>query len=152
MLEVPAEGQSTVKLSSATIELEQAQAAASASLDSITPAVKSSAPKLVGLAGELGNMTMEEFRRLDRDPAAAAQKILQKIQTLAQESLEKRLDGIKSFRASPLQTTYVSLLGESFRTGKPVLDLAAAKRQGGENTLSPEEVRALLKINSQLNV
>jgi hypothetical protein len=152
MLEVPAEGQSTVKVSSATVKLEQTQAAAPSSLDSITPATKSSAPKLVGLVGELGSMNMEEFRRLDREPATAAQKILQKIQTLAQESLEKRLDGIKSFRASPLQTTYVSLMGESFRTGKPVLDLAAAKRQSGENTLSPDEVRALLQINSQLNV
>lgn len=148
LVEAQTEGQPTVKISSATAELDQIQAAASPALDSI----KSAAPKLMGLVGELGSLTMNEFRRLDQDPAKAAQKIMQKIQTLAQESLEKRLDGIKSFKASPLQTAYVSLVSESFRAGKPVLELAAEKRKSGENTLSPEEVRALVQISSQLNV
>ncbi|MBU1032823.1 MAG: hypothetical protein ABII13_04155 [Patescibacteria group bacterium] len=107
-------------------------------------------PRLMGLAGELGSITMDEFRRIDKNPEQAAQKLMQKIEILGQESPDKRMEGIKLFKASPLHSTYVSLVGESFRAGKPVFALADEKRKAGENTLSPDEIKAIIQLNSKL--
>ncbi len=108
-------------------------------------------PKLVGPAEELHNMTLATFRRLSSDPEEAATKIMEKIDTLGQESFEKRSAGIKAWQQSPLQRAYVSLVGESFRSGKPVTEIAEQKRTGGEDTLLPPEVAAIISLNSKLH-
>ncbi|MCI0479186.1 hypothetical protein L0Y59_01440, partial [Candidatus Uhrbacteria bacterium] len=136
-----------VKVSMPTIELAKAGATAPKTLDGMTYV----GPKLVGLVGELKALTVSEFRRLAKDPAQAAAKITQKIETLGQESFDSRIEGIRAFQSSPLQGAYMALVGESFKTGKPVAALAEEKRKAGEESLSADEVTAVVKMNSTLH-
>jgi hypothetical protein len=108
-------------------------------------------PRLVSLVDELKNITLSEFRRLAKDPQAAADKIFQKIETLGGESFEKRTQGVTALQSSPLQRSYLSLVGESFRQGKSVQELADAKRAAGEDDLSPAEISAVISLNSKLH-
>ncbi len=111
----------------------------------------SAGPKLMGLTGELSELSLTEFRRMAKTPDEAVEKILQKVETLGQESFERRVEGVRAFQASPLQGSYMALVAESFRSGKPVAALADEKRAKGENTLSPTEISAILTLNSKLH-
>jgi len=137
-----------VKVSMETVKLQQAQPPMKPRMDDV---VFTGGPKLVGLSGELSALTLAEFRRMGKDANAAAQKIMQKIETLGQESFEKRLDGIKAFQASPLQGQYVRLVTESFRQGRSVTDLAAQRTGAGKEELNPDEVAAIISLNSKLH-
>ncbi len=139
--------QPSIKVSPATIELSQAAIGARPSVDGIRYA----GPQLIGLVGELRALSVSELRRLSKDPKESMRKILQKIETLGQESFEKKVEGIRAFQQSPLQTAYLQLVGESFRSMKPVIALAEEKRKAGEDILSPEEIGAIIQLNSALH-
>ncbi len=113
--------------------------------------VKFGSPKLMSLIDELKQMTVSEFRRMAKNPDIAAQKILQKVETLSQESFEQRVRGIQAFQASALQQAYLALVSETFRLGKSVQEVADAKRVSGLDTLSPAEVSAVISLNSKLH-
>lgn len=136
-----------VKVSPATVELAQTAAAARPRMDGVTYG----GPQLVGLVGELKSLSVSEFRRLSKNPQEAAAKIRQKVETLAQESFEKKVEGVRAFQASPLQAAYMGLVGESFRTATPVVALAEEKRKAGGDTLSPDEIGAIIQLNSALH-
>lgn len=108
-------------------------------------------PRLTSLVDELKNISLSEFRRLAKDPQVAAQKVMQKIETLAQESFEKRVQGVQAWQASPMQQAYLALVGESFKQGKSVQDIAEAKRQAGEDVPSPADIAAVISLNSKLH-
>ena len=135
-----------VALSKASVDLQRVRLDQRPSLD----AVAFSSPQLMGLTGELRAMTLAEFRRLGRDSVEAERKVLQKIAILSQESFEKKLEGIRAFRGSPLQGVYLSLVSESLRLGRPVRSLAQEKRAAGQDVLSPEEITSMISINNQL--
>lgn len=148
---VPAAGRVArpeVKVSMETVKLQSAQQAMKPRMDDVTFA---GGPKLMGLSQELRQLTLAEFRRLGKDPEAAAQKILQKFDILGQESFEKRTEGIQAWQASPLQELYVRLVSESFAQAKPVVEVAEQKRASGVDTLQPEEVSAIIGLNSKLH-
>ncbi|MBI4139311.1 hypothetical protein HY479_04165 [Candidatus Uhrbacteria bacterium] len=136
-----------IAVSAETVKMARATAAPRPSVD----AVKFAGPQLFGLVGELGSMTVAEFRRLAKRPDEAVKKIQQKIDTLSQESFEKRIEGIRAYQASPLQAGYMTLVAESFRQGKPVAETAEEKRKAGEDTLSPDEIAAIVSLNSTLH-
>lgn len=147
-----------VKVSLATVQIQGAGTVPlKPKIDGVVPpapqvvGVVSPGPRLVGLMGELSELTLTDFRRMAKTPEQAVEKIAQKIETLAQESFEKRVEGIRAFQASPLQGAYMALVGESFRSGKPVATLADEKRAKGENTLSPAEVASIITLNSKLH-
>lgn len=136
-----------VRVSQATAELSQAARGAKPKVDGVAYA----APQLVGLVGELSLMSVAEFRRLSKNPQDAVRKITEKIETLGQESFEKRIEGVQALRNSPLQTAYLSLVGEGFRSGKPMTALAEEKRKAGQDTLSSDEIGAIVQLNSALH-
>lgn len=113
--------------------------------------VKFTSPKLTGLVDELKQVTLSEFRRMAKDPEGAAQKILQKIETLGQESFEKRVKGIQAWQQSPMQQAYLSLVSESFRQGKSVPEIAEVRHAAGQDSPSPAEVAAVISLNSKLH-
>lgn len=147
-----------VKVSLATAQMQTSAAVPlKPKIDGVVPpspqvvGAVSPGPRLVGLMGELSELTLTDFRRMAKTPDQAVEKIAQKIETLSQESFEKRVEGIRAFQASPLQGAYMALVAESFRTGKPVAALADEKRAKGENTLSPAEVASIITLNSKLH-
>ncbi len=107
---------------------------------------------LVGLAEELEGMTLAEFRRMAKDPDQAAEKILQKLDTLQQESFEQWTEGVIAWRRSPLQQLYLKLVAESFASGKPVAQLAQEKRTTDPEMPSAEELGALIELNSHVQL
>lgn len=138
---------STIKVSPATVVLSQAKTMAKPSMDGVVYG----GPQLVGLVGELKTFSLAEFRRLGKNPQDSIKKVQEKIETLAQESFEKRSEGVRAFQGSPLQASYMALVGESFRSGKPVVALAEEKRKAGTDTLSPDEIGAIIQLNSALH-
>lgn len=107
---------------------------------------------LVGLNEELAGMTMAEFRRLAKTPQDAAAKLLQKLQTLQEESFERWTEGVEAWRRSPLQQQYLKLITESFSSGKPVAQLVEEKRAIDPSLPSPEELSAIIQLNSQIQL
>lgn len=120
-----------------------ASSAPRASVDSVTAPVR-----LVGLTEELGDTTLETFRRMARSPADAAKKIIQKLDALKNESFERWTEGVQAWRASPLQQTYLQLVGDSFRAGRSVVELIEERRKSDSSVLTSEEVGAILEINA----
>lgn len=136
-----------VKISKATADLQQATATPRPRLDDI----KYAGPRLTGPIQELKSLTLAEFRRIAKDPELAAQKIIQRIEILGQESFEKRVEGIKAWQGCPLQRDYFKLVAESFRTGNPVAQVAETQRLAGQDVPTPAEIAAIISLNSKLH-
>jgi hypothetical protein len=136
-----------VKVSKATAEMMVTANAFKPRMDD----VKMASPRLTGPVQELRALTLSEFRRMAKDPTVAVQKILQKVEILHQESFERRVEGIRAFQESGLQQSYMALVAESFRTGKPISELADEKRSKGSDVPSPAELSAIISLNSKLH-
>jgi hypothetical protein len=108
-------------------------------------------PRLSGLVGELENMTMPQFRRLAVPPQDAIKKILERMDTLKQESFEQKVAGIRAWQSSPIMKIYLGLVAESFKTRKPLVQIAEEKRKVGEDSLTGDEVEAIIALNNQLH-
>ncbi len=137
-----------IKISKTTADMQaQVPVMAKPRLDD----VKYAPQKLSGPLQELKSMTLSEFRRLAKDPQVAAGKIIERIELLGQESFETRLLAIKAWQACPLQSAYMALVAESFKTGKQVALLAEDKRKAGADAPSPAELSAIISLNSKLH-
>lgn len=108
--------------------------------------------RLVGLDEELGSLTLAEFRRMAREPSAAAEKIFQKLDTLARESFQRWTEGVKSFRQSPLQQMYLRLVMESFAVGKTVAEILEDRRKKDPHLPTAEEIGAIIDLNSRIHL
>jgi len=137
-----------VKISTASAALQSAAPVGRPRLDDIAAY---GGPKLMGPVRELKNLTLSEFRRMGKTPELSAQKVMQKIDVLSQESFDRRVEGVRAWQVSPLQKDYMSLVQASFAAGKPVTQLAEDKRKAGEDVPSPEELAAIITLNSKLH-
>lgn len=108
--------------------------------------------KLTGLAEELENMNLEQFRRLSNDPIQASKQILQKLSTLKQENFESWTEGVAAWRRSPLQQMYLKLVAESFSKGKPVTELVEEKKDGAGSLPTAEELGAIIDLNGKIHL
>jgi hypothetical protein len=144
---MPAAKTPTVKVSVSTAQLMQQQGSPSSKVDGI----QSGAPKLQNLVGELANLSLAQFRRMGRTPSDAAQKILQRLDTLQTESFDKRVSGIRSWQESPVMKMYMALVTDSFKTGKSIVDMAEQQRNEGKDVLTQDEVKALIDLNTKLH-
>lgn len=106
--------------------------------------------KLTGLADELRAMDIEAYRRLSRDPKQAADKVVEKLETLKRESFDRWTDGVEAWRQSPLQQQYLRLVAESFGSGKPVAQLVEEKRKNDPRLPSAEELGAIIELNGKI--
>ncbi len=135
--------QKPIKVSKASIKME------------VTPKTMvdgvSSAPKLSGLSGELAGVTLAQFRRMGAKPEDAIKKVLDKLETLQQDSFENKVSGIRAWQESPLMKMYLGLVMESFKNKKPLVEIAEEKRKAGEDTLTRDEIEALITLNNQLH-
>ena len=107
---------------------------------------------LSGLAEELGNMNLEQFRRLSDNPNQATKQILQKLSTLQQESFESWTEGISAWRNSPMQRMYLTLVAESFTKGRTVTELVEEKKGSNGEMPTAEEIGAIIELNSNIHL
>ncbi|MCC6563578.1 hypothetical protein IT087_01665 [Candidatus Uhrbacteria bacterium] len=108
--------------------------------------------KLSSLADELRNMDIEAYRRLSRDPQQAAEKVLQKLETLKRESFERWTEGVEAWRQSTLQQQYLRLVTESFSSGRPVSELVEEKRKTDPRLPTAEELGSIIALNAKIQL
>jgi len=105
--------------------------------------------KLVGPLDELKNMNTINFRRLNKDPILAFNKIREKIDLIG-EDYSKRADAIKAWRSSPLNLLYLQIGEESIGNKKPINVIIEERKNAGKEFLSDKELEAIIELNRGL--
>jgi hypothetical protein len=108
--------------------------------------------RTVGPVDELGLLTVDDLRRLDRDPDVALTKVWGKFQSLAKESFALFAEGVKAWRHSPLYKLYVTMGTESMASGRAVDEVANARRIANQPTLTPNEFALIADFNRNLRL
>lgn len=101
--------------------------------------------KLYGPIEELGAFKIEDFRRLAKDPAEAANKISAKLDLLEDESLAKKAEGINALKASPLYKDYSEIMNQAIMAGKSIEQILAENPK-----MSAPEFKAIMNLNKSL--
>lgn len=107
-------------------------------------------PKLVGPVEELGLMTPTEFRRLSSNPADAARKVDDVLTNLESTSYEDRIRGVQAWRKSPINLLYAQMAAEALQEGVALAEVASRRRNKGQESLSPAEMKAIASINARI--
>ncbi len=107
-------------------------------------------PKVMEPLDEIKYLDLVNFRRLDRDPSKAAEKIKSKINLLEEESYGKRLEGVKFWRLSPINKLYLEIGHLSISANKPVDVIIEERKAGGEDYLTNQEFEAIMDLNKSL--
>ncbi|MFA6130941.1 MAG: hypothetical protein WC730_01610 [Patescibacteria group bacterium] len=105
---------------------------------------------LIGPEEELGTMTVTEFRRLSTDPTQAAKKVEDKFALLEEHSYEARVSGVRAWRRSPVYALYIAMTREALEKGKSLTEVASGRRNIGEETLSPAEIKAMIDLHRRI--
>ncbi|RJQ34763.1 hypothetical protein C4566_01785 [Candidatus Parcubacteria bacterium] len=115
--------------------------------ESLKPEVKH---VLSGPVQELQDISVKNFRRLGDSAQARADKILEKINILEQESYTKKSQAIEAWRKSGVYKIYLQIGAQSMIEGKKIEDLVKEKESKGEETLSAEEFSVISDLNKKL--
>jgi hypothetical protein len=107
-------------------------------------------PKLMGPVDELREMDMVNFRRINKNPADAIKKIVEKINFLEDESYSQRLEGIKAWRQSPVNRLYLSIGQESIMQKKPINVIIDEWKSAKHECLTGEEFSAIMELNKEI--
>jgi len=105
---------------------------------------------LSGPIQELQDMSLKNFHRLGNSAQARADKILEKIGILEQESYTKKAQGIEAWRKSETYKTYLDVGAQSMIENRKIDEIAAEKTSKGEQTLSSDEFDAISDLNKKL--
>lgn len=108
--------------------------------------------RTVGPVDELGLLTVDDLRRLDRDPEVALTKVWSKLQNLGKESFALFAEGVKGWRRSPLYHLYVAIGTESMSSGRAVDEVANARNAANQPTLTPREFGLVADFNRHLRL
>lgn len=106
--------------------------------------------RLAGPTEELLRLTLTDFRRLSSDPVQATTKIKDKIDLLEEQGYEMKVEGIKAWRSSPMNKLYMKLTETAVLDGVPIAQVLEDQRKRGEDTLTDEELKAVMNLNATL--
>ncbi len=106
--------------------------------------------RLSGPIDELRSLSLTDFRRISKDSTQASTKVMDKVDLMEEQGYEKKVEAIQAWRSSPLNQLYVGITREAVLTGVPVVEVLGKKRTAGEETLTDEELKAVMKLNADL--
>ncbi len=106
-------------------------------------------PRIYGPIDELRTIVLANWRRWGTTKEAA-QKIQDKINLLAEESLVKKAEGIKAWKESEINQLYLDIGAESIDKGKSVIEVITQRQKAGQPTLTEEEFNAVVELNQKL--
>ena len=109
------------------------------------------ATKVVGPIEELQSLDLVNFRRLDKNPSLAANKILIKIKLLEKDGYDKMVAGIQAWRRSPINKLYVGLGQEAIIKGKTMQEIINLRLKEGRESINHDELGAILEFNNKLS-
>lgn len=107
-------------------------------------------PKVMGPVEELQFLDVINFRRLGKTPEERTAKILAKIKLLEEDGYDKMILGVKAWRQSIVNRLYLALVKEAVIKGLPLEQELKARLQENPESLGPEEVQAIIALNSKL--
>jgi hypothetical protein len=107
-------------------------------------------PKYSGPLDEVGSMGLVDFRRISKDPEVAIGKIKEKFDLLEEEGFNKRLEGVKAWRQSPINKLYLSIGQESLINKKDITQIIESRKNEGRDYLSQAEFNAIMGLNKSL--
>lgn len=107
------------------------------------------APKLTGPFEEIQKTTLEDFRRLSKDPKEAALKIKDKIDLQAEESFDNKTKAISAWNTSEVYKVYLEMMKEALE-GKPMEQVIAARNEAKKPALTQEEMNAIVDLGIKL--
>jgi len=107
-------------------------------------------PIIFGPVEELASFSLADFRRLALEPMARANKILKRIEALAEDSLTKKAKGIEAWRESEVHQLYLKLGAESISKGIKIEQLINEKVSNNEETLTLAEFDAVNELSRNL--
>ncbi len=106
--------------------------------------------RLSGPIDELHRMTLIDFRRLSKDPVVAIGKIKDQVDLLQDQGFQKRVEAIRGWQTSPLYRMYLKITQTSLMEGSPLEDVRMTFEKTGEETLTKQELSAIMKLNTEL--
>ncbi len=152
--------QSLGKITAASVNLEEAVRMANQKAATARPAASSETrpkmedvkarPKVMGPLEELRYLDLINFRRLGSDPKDITTKIVSKIRLLEKDGYDRMVEGVQAWRQSPVNRIYVRLVQEAVAKGVTLKEAVAIRQQENKETLSMEEIEAIVAMNSQL--
>ncbi len=107
-------------------------------------------PKVMSPLDELKYLDLVNFRRLDKEPTRAVEKIISKIDLLAEENYGKRLEGIRLWRSSPVNKLYLAIGQMSISENKPIDVIIEERKIKGGDYLTAAEFEAIMDLNKSL--
>jgi len=107
-------------------------------------------PKVMGPLEELKYLDLINFRRLGNNPKEITDKLIMKIKLLEKDGYDRMVGGVKAWRQSPVNRIYVRLAQEAVSQGITLRDAVAARQADKKETLSMEEIEAIVAMNSRL--
>lgn len=107
-------------------------------------------PRLVGPVEELGTMLPADFRRLSSNPDEAVQKVEDILATLEAGGYDERIRGVQAWRKSPVNSLYLAMANEALQNGIALAEVASRRRNKGEESLSPAEMKAIGALNARI--
>jgi len=106
-------------------------------------------PRIYGPIEELKTLALVDWRRWGSSEEAV-QKIEDKINLLAEESLVKKSEGIRAWKDSEINNLYLDIGAESIDQGKSVTEIILQRQQKGSPTLTEEEFNSVVELNQKL--
>lgn len=107
-------------------------------------------PRSLGPVEEIGSLTLTDFRRLAATPKEAAEKVLEKIKILEQESFSQFIAATKAWQQSEVYWLYLELGQQSMESKKPMTEIIAARSASQQPTLTEAEFEAVSDLNKKL--
>lgn len=106
--------------------------------------------KVIGPVEELQEIDLKEFRRHGTNPEEAAAAILEKVDLLAEESWQFKMDGMAAWKKSETYQLYLAIGQESIESTTSVADVIRRRLQEGKPYLLLEEFLAINSLNNKI--
>lgn len=107
-------------------------------------------PKLLDPVEEIRTMTLRDFRLLDSDPIKAMEKIVKKVELLEEESIVQKVNGIKAWKESQPYRLYLNIGLQAMEEKCSMSEIISRQKTAGQETLSEEELEAIMELNQKL--
>ncbi|MBN2884682.1 hypothetical protein JXE04_02030 [Patescibacteria group bacterium] len=107
-------------------------------------------PKVMGPLEELRYLDLVNFRRLGANPKEITNKITNKIHLLEKDGYDHMVEGVKAWRQSPVNRLYVRLVQEAIISDMTLREAIADKQSKSKDSLSIEEIEAIVSMNNKL--